>query len=584
MGTWIQSVVYYSKYFKEVVTVIDKLPETDSAACVKAVKDCLNDSRVKNDIAYITSNFSFIPASIEQLEREKQSLCSQIAIVKEAQVNIHSDLGETGKKVKNKRNNVLNKNVGFSLLEKVSRVISGESVNVPDIQSADGTEDDCRRMLGRPRKQHGMENSVMIAVEKLLSSSLLSKNLKVGIYKTVILPVVLYGCETWTLTLREEQRLRVFENKILRKIFGAKRDEVTGELRKLHNAELHTLYFSPDIIRNIKSRRLRWGGHVARMGESRNAYRVLFSKMVPFTPQEKVQYSYWLAEFEFPVTVQWRFREKYGHVAPDRHTIVQGHKHFLQNGDFQRHGGGNVSCLVLNLQSGISLAEAATDNCMKEQEAGRRQRARRRALFWLELEIQFLRDDIPQTDLKDGESILPFLPILKYHTELLIETEISTQYAEHKQIKATVTLSPSLPPHATFSPTPTLANQNAKPHCQAEVEVQSISKRLKLLPLYELKRSRKTLLSYETVLVSSRYRHLSLQNCLQLPLSARRLNLVELYIKINNFCPIQSASEVVLQTFRDDGEGHMYQFEIRNPGPEITESKVTSKNSSVVMN
>ncbi|KAJ4438405.1 hypothetical protein ANN_14350 [Periplaneta americana] len=86
------------------------------------------------------------------------------------------------------------------------------------------------------------------------------------------------------------------------------------------------------------------------------------------------------------------------------------------------------------------------------------------------------------------------------------------------------------PPHATFSPTPTLANQNAKPHCQAEVEVQSISKRVKLLPLYELKRSRKTLLSYETVLVSSRYRLLSLQNCLQLPLSARRLNLVELDI------------------------------------------------------
>ncbi|KAJ4445122.1 hypothetical protein ANN_06923 [Periplaneta americana] len=89
-----------------------------------------------------------------------------------------------------------------------------------------------------------------------------------------ILPVVLYGCETWTLTLREEHRLRVFENKVLRKIFGAKRDEVTGEWRKLHNAELHALYSSPDIIRNIKSRRLRWAGHVARMGDSRNAYRV----------------------------------------------------------------------------------------------------------------------------------------------------------------------------------------------------------------------------------------------------------------------------------------------------------------------
>ncbi|KAJ4427519.1 hypothetical protein ANN_25167 [Periplaneta americana] len=107
---------------------------------------------------------------------------------------------------------------------------------------------------------------------------LLSKNLKVRIYKTVILPVLLYGCETWTLTLREEHRLRVFENKVLRKIFGAKRDEVTGEWRKLHNTELHALCCSPDIIRNIKSRRLRWAGHVARMGESSNAYRVLVGR------------------------------------------------------------------------------------------------------------------------------------------------------------------------------------------------------------------------------------------------------------------------------------------------------------------
>ncbi|KAJ4430278.1 hypothetical protein ANN_22490 [Periplaneta americana] len=105
---------------------------------------------------------------------------------------------------------------------------------------------------------------------------LLSKNLKVRIYKTVvILADVLYGCETWTLTLREEHKLRVFENKVLRKIFGAKRDEDTEEWRKLHNTELHALYSSPDIIRNIKSRRLRWAGHVAPMGESRNAYRLL---------------------------------------------------------------------------------------------------------------------------------------------------------------------------------------------------------------------------------------------------------------------------------------------------------------------
>ncbi|KAJ4451260.1 hypothetical protein ANN_02721 [Periplaneta americana] len=123
-----------------------------------------------------------------------------------------------------------------------------------------------------------MENACYYSVEKLLSSSLLSKNLKLRIYKTVILPVVLYGCETWTLTLREEKRLRVFENKVLRKIFGAKRDEVTGEWRKLHNTELHALYSSPDMIRNIKSRGLRWAGHVAHMGESRNAYRVLVGK------------------------------------------------------------------------------------------------------------------------------------------------------------------------------------------------------------------------------------------------------------------------------------------------------------------
>ncbi|KAJ4444008.1 hypothetical protein ANN_05797 [Periplaneta americana] len=108
------------------------------------------------------------------------------------------------------------------------------------------------------KRRINMGNAYYYSVEKLLSSSLLSENLKVRIYKTVILPVVLYDCETWTLTLREEHRLRVFENKVLRKIFGAKRNEVTGEWRKLHNAELHALYSSPDIIRNIKSRRLRW--------------------------------------------------------------------------------------------------------------------------------------------------------------------------------------------------------------------------------------------------------------------------------------------------------------------------------------
>jgi len=98
---------------------------------------------------------------------------------------------------------------------------------------------------------------------------LVSKNLKIKIYRTIILPVVLYGCETWSLTLREESKLRVFENMVLRRIFGPRRDEVTGEWRKLHNEELNGLYSSPNIVRAIKSRRMRWAGHVARMGEER---------------------------------------------------------------------------------------------------------------------------------------------------------------------------------------------------------------------------------------------------------------------------------------------------------------------------
>jgi hypothetical protein len=80
----------------------------------------------------------------------------------------------------------------------------------------------------------------------------------------------------WSLTLREEHRLRVFENRVLRRIFGPKRDEVTGEWRTLHNEELRDLYSSPSIIRIIKSRRMRWAGHVARMGEKRNAHRLLW--------------------------------------------------------------------------------------------------------------------------------------------------------------------------------------------------------------------------------------------------------------------------------------------------------------------
>jgi hypothetical protein len=108
-------------------------------------------------------------------------------------------------------------------------------------------------------------NACYHSVQSLLSSRLLSRNVKAKIYKTIILPVVLYGCETWSLTLRKEHRLRMFENRILRRIFGPKRDEVKGEWRKLHKEKLHNLYSSPDIIRQVKSRRMRWAGHVARM-------------------------------------------------------------------------------------------------------------------------------------------------------------------------------------------------------------------------------------------------------------------------------------------------------------------------------
>jgi len=79
----------------------------------------------------------------------------------------------------------------------------------------------------------------------------------------------LYGCETWSLTLWEERKLRVFENRVLRRIFGPRRDEAAEDWRRLHNEELNYLYTSPNIVRVIKSRRMRWAGHVAHMGEER---------------------------------------------------------------------------------------------------------------------------------------------------------------------------------------------------------------------------------------------------------------------------------------------------------------------------
>jgi hypothetical protein len=127
-------------------------------------------------------------------------------------------------------------------------------------------------------------NAYYHSVQNLLSSRLLSRIVKIRIYKTIILPVVLYGFEIWSLTLGEKQRLKAFENRVLRRIFGPKTDEVTGEWRKLHNEELRDLYYSPSLIRIIDSRRMRWVGHVAQIGEKRNAHRLLVGNTEVKTP------------------------------------------------------------------------------------------------------------------------------------------------------------------------------------------------------------------------------------------------------------------------------------------------------------
>jgi hypothetical protein len=147
------------------------------------------------------------------------------------------------------------------------------------------TDQNCMHEEIKSRLNSG--NACCRSVHSLPSSRLLCRNVKVKIHKTTILPVVLCGCETWSLTLREEHRLRVFQNRVLRGIFGPKGDEVTGEWSKLHSGELHNLYSSSDIIRQIKSRRMRWAGHVARMGEGTKVYIVLVGKPEGKRPLER---------------------------------------------------------------------------------------------------------------------------------------------------------------------------------------------------------------------------------------------------------------------------------------------------------
>jgi len=129
-------------------------------------------------------------------------------------------------------------------------------------------------------------NACCHSVQNLLSSSWLSKNIKIKIYITVILPFVLYRYENWSLTLRKEHRLRVFENWMLRRIFGPKRDKITGDWRKLHREELNDVYSSPNIVQLIKSRSRSWAGYVARLEERGGVYRVLLGK-----PEGKGQFA-----------------------------------------------------------------------------------------------------------------------------------------------------------------------------------------------------------------------------------------------------------------------------------------------------
>jgi hypothetical protein len=113
------------------------------------------------------------------------------------------------------------------------------------------------------KRRLNLGNACCNSVQNFLSSHLLSKNIRIRICKTVIFPVVLYGCETWSLILREEHRLRVFVNRVLRRILGSKRGEVVGGWRKLHNEELHNSCSSPSVVRMIKSKGMRLAGHEA---------------------------------------------------------------------------------------------------------------------------------------------------------------------------------------------------------------------------------------------------------------------------------------------------------------------------------
>jgi hypothetical protein len=155
------------------------------------------------------------------------------------------------------------------------------------------------------------------SVQNLLFSRLLSKDISIKIYKTIILLVVLYECEAWSLTLREH-KLRVFENRVLR-IFGSKRDEVTEGCRKLHNEELHNLYSSASIMRMIKSRRIVWAGYVTLIGKM-NSHRILVGKPGRKRPLGRPRFT-WVDNIKIDLRGKGWVRTKWLHLAQDNDPV-----------------------------------------------------------------------------------------------------------------------------------------------------------------------------------------------------------------------------------------------------------------------
>jgi hypothetical protein len=129
----------------------------------------------------------------------------------------------------------------------------------------------------------------------------------IKLYKTVILSVVVCGCKTWSLKLREERRLRAFENRVLRRIFGPKRVEIIGSWGKFHDEELHNLYSSPNIIRMIESMMMIWAGHLARMGEKRNSCGVLVREPIGKRPLARPRHR-WEDNIKMYLReIEWRY-------------------------------------------------------------------------------------------------------------------------------------------------------------------------------------------------------------------------------------------------------------------------------------